>query len=407
MDHRQEGRGDDVAEARQSRTRRRASRLRRAGARATRRRVRAAARRAIVGCAAAPTGARALVGRPLLNTRHTDALRTKASTPKTSQAAAARPAATHHRAREQPADDDSGARPREHRAAERGPAARREPRQAPARGMTNTSALATPAGSAAPAIRRDGSAIARVRTPVATRPTRTSVGPSTAAPRHARPEHRLERQGSAPRGSRGSSRSPASSPRQVDDAVVQHHRQDRREREAADAHRDRERDSPATATSTAPGRCSATAWVDRSTRQLDELDPVGVAPDRLVAELGKRAARAVDRIAAQPMRRLADGDEAAAVGRDREAARLGLGRHGLDLRQRAARGIDRERGERARAALARVEKAAVGREMQVGGPRRAAGELRRQCEATEMPRSVPVARSSSRTSIVASSSLRR
>ena len=264
--------------------------------------------------------------------------------------------------------------PGEHRAADRGAAAQRELRQAPAR-AEHEHHRARDAGerSAAAARPRHGSAIARVSTVVPARPMRTSVGPSIGGRSRRRDQSSGTKvHSSAPRQVAEVVRARQPARRmQVDDAVVQHHRQDRREREAADAHRDGERDQPGGGDGEG---ARSVGGRGRQRAQLDDLDPVRIAADGLAGDEREHAARGVDRVAAEPMRRLADGDERSAVGRDREAARLGFGRHRLDRRQHAALGIDRERGERARAALARVEEAAVGRQVQVGGPRRAAGE---------------------------------
>ena len=145
---------------------------------------------------------------------------------------------------------------------------------------------------------------------------------------------------------------------QVDDAVVQHHRQDRREREAADAHRDGERDQPGDG-----DRRGARALETLNAAARRSRPSSGSGP---TARLGVR--RRARRSSAS-MR--VDGAGDATPGRRRSAS----GRSGRS-RSRAARLVGRRRrraasamplsastandGERARAALAGVEEAAVG-----------------------------------------------
>ncbi len=187
-------------------------------------------------------------GAVVLKTRHTEALRTNASTPKTSQASADVPVQGDHAARQQAARDDAAHRARRtsHRRAPPGRASascvRHQPEQ-----NTNTIELATPARKRS-AGHSDayGTAIASVRTVVPARPMRTSVGPSIGGTcGQARPDQRhegaQERAGEVAEVVRA--RQPARAV-QVDDAVVQHHRQQRRESEAADSHRDGERHHP-------------------------------------------------------------------------------------------------------------------------------------------------------------------
>ena len=173
-----------------------------------------------------------------------------------------------------------------------------------------------------------GNAMPSVSSVVAARPVRVRLGASMAGSRGSqRPDPRLQRaqHRAAQVAEVVRARQPARAA-EVDDAVVQHHRQDRREGEAADAHRHAERDQ---AGDGEPERAQA----GRSMISTQ----FGFAPDRLLAALGERAGRRVDGVAAEPVRGLADGDQAAAVGREREAARLGLGRRRPERRERAGR----------------------------------------------------------------------
>ena len=139
--------------------------------------------------------------------------------------------------------DDAGTRPGEHHAAERGRAARRELRQAPARrvhehvgaGDAGGEAQCRPRGRPRQRHRQrqqggGGEAAAHECGAVG----RAVHADPSAQPRVEGAEQRAEQVAEVVR-----ARQPARA-RQVDDAVVQHHLQDRREGEAADAHRDGE-----------------------------------------------------------------------------------------------------------------------------------------------------------------------
>ena len=147
---------------------------------------------------------------------------------------------------EQSARDDSGAGPREHQTPQGSFAERRQLHETPA-GRVDEDECAREPGREAE------------RSPRGIERQRHSQGEDAGAdeadahqhrridrwPAQARPHERLQRAqhcaGEIADVVRA--REPARAV-EIDDAVVQHHRQDRREREAADPHRDRERDQP-------------------------------------------------------------------------------------------------------------------------------------------------------------------
>ncbi len=150
-----------------------------------------------------------------------------------------------HRPGEQAAGDDAGAGPGEHRAAELGPATRRELGQAPARRVDEDERAGDAGRKAQRRPERGDRQRHRQRQQRgadeagANQQRRIDRGQS----RPALPDPRL--QGAAERADQVADVVRARQPAglmQIDDAVVQHHRQDRREREPADAHRHGERD---------------------------------------------------------------------------------------------------------------------------------------------------------------------
>ena len=170
-----------------------------------------------------------------------------------------------------------------------------------------------------------GTAIASVSKAVPTRPVRTSSGRvDRRQSRQARPEPRLER--AADRADQVADVVGAREPArrvQIDDTVVQHHRQDRREREPADAHRDGERDQAGDG-----DRCRAQSGSSTISTQFG-LVPTGWSPSSV-----KRTARAVDGVAAEAMRGLADGEQKTPVGviaKPRGSASVGVVASGVSV----------------------------------------------------------------------------
>jgi hypothetical protein len=150
------------------------------------------------------------------------------------------PLPRHHRAAEQAAADDADSRPGEHHAGQRGLAPRRELRQAPARRLQQHVGADHAGGEAQ---RRPGPG------PGQRHGQGEQGGGDEAATDDRRPVGGLaQAEGASQPGVEGAeqradqiaevvrARQPARV-LQVDDAVVQHHRHDRREGEAADAHR--------------------------------------------------------------------------------------------------------------------------------------------------------------------------